>query len=35
MPGFVVAGNWKMNKTVPEARELAISLNGQLDEKTT
>ena len=33
MPGFVVAGNWKMNKTVPEARELAISLNGQLDEK--
>ncbi len=33
MPGFVVAGNWKMNKTVPEARELAVSLNGQLDEK--
>ena len=33
MPGFVVAGNWKMNKTVPEARELTVSLNGQLDEK--
>ncbi len=33
MPDFVVAGNWKMNKTVPEARELTVSLNGQLDEK--
>ena len=31
MPGYVVAGNWKMNKTVPEARALAASLKSELD----
>ncbi len=31
MPGFVVAGNWKMNKTVPEARALAASMRRELD----
>ncbi len=30
MPGFVVAGNWKMNKTVPEARALAAVLKDEL-----
>ena len=31
MPGYVVAGNWKMNKTEPEARALAASLKSELD----
>ena len=30
MPGFVVAGNWKMNKAVPEARTLAAALKNEL-----
>ena len=30
MPGFVVAGNWKMNKTVQEAKALAADLKVEL-----
>ena len=30
MPGYVVAGNWKMNKTIPEGRALAAELKSEL-----